>query len=598
MNERQTAKMTILYERLSRDDLLQGESLSIANQKQILESYATEHGYTPFLHLTDDGYSGTQWNRPGWQELMEMVERGKVGAILVKTMDRMGRDYLRMGLYRERFKSDNIRLIAVSEGFDSFTSEDDFTPFKEIMSEFYARDTSKKIKAVAHAKGNAGKPLSYNCIYGYRKSPEDKNVWLVDDEAAKVVHRIFRMTVDGAGPTQIARQLTEERVERPVSYLKRHRKNSEREVSNPFTWNGNTVADILTKPEYLGHTVNFRTNKPSYKSKKFTFNPKEEWKIFENTHEAIIDQATFDNVQNLRGTKRRVDTLGAPNPLTGLMFCADCGAKMYNSRNAKSHYDERRGDKIYKHKTADFYTCSTSNLARGAFQTVCSGHFIRTEVVRTLVLDAIRRVCGYVRDSEAEFVEKLRETSEIRAEESEKASRRKLTQNERRIAELDKLFKKIYEDNAAGKLNDKRFAQLSEDYDAEQGSLEIANAAIRAELDAFVADGAKAERFIEIVRKYTSFDELTTAMLNEFVSRILVHEADKSTGERVQDVEIEFNFIGRFDLPAVEEMPLTAEEIAAQEKRRVKLARQREANQRFYAKKKAEAAARTKQTAA
>jgi DNA invertase Pin-like site-specific DNA recombinase len=583
-------KTTILYERLSREDSRADESLSIENQKMILEKYAVENGFIPFLHISDDGQTGASYSRPGWQELIAMVEADEVDTILLKTLDRMGRDYLRSGLYREMFRERGVRLIAVSDGYDSDNGEDDFTPFREIIAELYARDTSKKIKAVAHAKGSAGKPLSYNAIYGYYKSPDDKNIWLVDEEAAAVVRRIFQMTVDGMGPTQIAHQLSTEHIERPASYLKRFRKNPKAKITEPYVWNSGTVANILTKPEYLGHTVNFRTTKPSFKSKKFKYNPKEDWLVFEDTHPAIIDKPTWDTVQKLRQTPRRSDTIGEPNPLTGLMYCYDCGAKMYNSRQRKEYYEENRNGKVYRHKTADFYTCSANNRGRNYFKTVCSGHFIRTEVVRNLVLDAIRAVSGYVREHEAEFVAKVRETSAIRAEENAKAGKKKLAANQRRIAELDRLFKKTYEDNAAGKLSDKRFEMLTTDYEQEQTELETENAALQAEVDAFAASSERADRFIGIVKRHTEFDELSTAMLNEFVSRILVHEADKSSGERTQEVEIIFNFIGWFKVPA-EEKILTAEELAAEEKRRAKLAKQREANHRWYAKKKAEALA-------
>jgi hypothetical protein len=491
-------------------------------------------------------------------------------------------------MFRER----GVRLIAVSEGYDSAMGEDDFTPFREIMAEFYARDTSKKIKAVAHAKGKAGKPLSYNAIYGYIKSPDDKNVWLVDDEAGAVVRRIFRMAADGYGPYQIAWTLAADKVEKPSAYFARTKgwsmdgKNDE-----PYAWNGGTVANILAKPEYCGDTVNFRTRKESFKSKKFKYNSKEDWAVFEDTHPALIDRETFETIQRLRGTPRRPDRCGEPNPLTGILFCAQCGKKMYNSRQSKTHYTEKRFGKEYRHKVADFYVCSTNSLSKGVFADKCSQHYIRTEVVRELALAAIREVCGYVRDNEAEFIEKIRETSAIQADETAKASRRKLAQNRKRIAELDRLFKKTYEDNANGKLSDKRFELLSAEYEREQAELEAENADLQADVDAYAADSLKADRFVEIVRRHTEFEELSPGLLNEFISKILVHEADKSSGERVQEVEIIFNFIGRFATPSEPPAQPTENELAAEEKRRMRLARQREANRRWYAKKKVEQSA-------
>jgi len=450
-----------------------------------------------------------------------MVERDEVGAILIKTMDRMGRDYLRMGLYREMFKDKNIRLIAVSEGFDSFTSEDDFTPFKEIMAEFYVRDTSKKIKAVAHAKGNAGKPLSYNAIYGYVKDPDDKNKWLIDPEAAEVVKRIFQMALDGFGVYQIAKQLSSEKVEKPSAHFARVRNREFKGKDNePYAWNGGTIKNILSKPEYCGKTVNFRTYKDSFKSKKFKYRDKSEWKIFDKMHPEIIDENTFETVQKLLGTPRRASDCGEANPLTGLIFCHECGRKMYNSRQSKTHYDERRFGKVYKHKTADFYTCSTNSLAKSVFTEKCTQHFIRTEVVRDIVLTAIKTTAAYVRENEKDFVTKIREMSTIRQAETAKAQKKQYSANERRIAELDRLFKKTYEDNANGKLSDKRFEQLSQDYEREQENLREQNAAISTEITAFENDTLKADKFIKLVKKYTEFDELTTPMLNEFVAAL------------------------------------------------------------------------------
>ncbi|MDR1061368.1 MAG: DUF4368 domain-containing protein [Clostridiales bacterium] len=584
---RQAAKMTVLYERLSRDDALQGESLSIANQKQILEAYAEQNGFKPYLHLADDGRAGTQWDRPGWQQLVGMVERDEVGAILVKTMDRMGRDYLRMGLYREMFKERGIRLVAVSEGFDSFTSEDDFTPFKEIISEYYARDTSRKIKAVAHAKGSAGKPLSYNAIYGYRKSPGDKNAWLVDGEAAAVVKRIFAMAMDGMGPYQIARRLCAGKVEKPSAYFARTRGwKFDGKGDSPYAWNGGTVRNILSKPEYCGKTVNFRTVKPSFKSKKFQYRDKSEWKVFDGTHPEIISERTFEAARALLGTPRRPSACGEANPLTGLLFCHECGKKMYNSRQAKTHYTEKRFGREYRHKTADFYTCSTYSLSKGVFDDKCSQHYIRTEAVRRLALRAIQSVCAYARDNRDEFAAKIREESEIRHEDAAKAGRRKLAQNQKRAAELDRLFRKTYEDNASGKLSDKRFGQLSAEYEREQSDLEAQSGQLAARIAAFVEDSEKSAQFIELARRYTEYDELTTPILNSFIEKIVVHEADKSSGERVQDVDIYFRFIGQFAPPREERAPADGE-LAAQEHLRAKRARQREANRRWYAKKKA-----------
>ncbi|MCL2774903.1 MAG: recombinase family protein [Oscillospiraceae bacterium] len=586
MNKR-TTKITALYERLSRDDELEGESNSITNQKQILETYARQHGFTNCVHFTDDGVTGTSFNRPGLNAMLEEVKAGNIAVCIVKDQSRIGRDVLEVGLLKRTFEENNVRFIAANDNLDTANGFDIMSIFRDVFNEWYVADTSKKIKASARSRGSVGKPLSYNAIYGYVKSPDDKNVWLIDPEAADVVRKIFGMAFNGMGPYQIARNLSATKVEKPSAYFARTKGWIDSSSGEPYAWNGGTVAAILKKPEYVGHTVNFRTRKESYKSRKFTYNPKEDWKIFEDTHPAIIDIETFETVQRLRGTPRRADSCGEANPLTGLLYCANCGKKMYNSRQKNTHYDERRFGRVYKHKVANFYICSTNSLSKGVFSEKCSQHYIRTEVVRELILDSIKNISDYVRENESVFVEKIRETSAIRQEETVKVSKRKFVQNERRIIELDKLFKKIYEDNATGRLNDRRFEQLSDEYEREQAELETQNAALQAEIDAFTANSVKADRFIEIVRRYTEFDVLTTPMLNEFVEKVIVHEADKSSGERVQEVYIVFNFIGRFDVPR-EEIPPTPEELAEQEKRREKLAKQRESNRRWYERKKAE----------
>ena len=579
-NHRQTTKcknstkITALYERLSRDDDLDGTSNSIVNQRQILEDYAVKNVFTNIRHFQDDGYSGTNWDRPGWNALIAEVEAGNVGVVIVKDMSRIGRDYLQVGFYTEvMFRQKGVRFIAISNNIDSTNAESgEFAPFLNIMSEWYARDTSRKIKTSFHAKGNGGKRLTANAIYGYRKGPNDKNVWLIDEEAAEVVRRIFQMSLNGMGPNQIARKLTEEKVERPSYYaVRKGLKLASHDLSNPYTCHDSTVGAILSKPEYCGHTVNFRTYKDSYKDKSHKDNPKENWKIFENTHEAIIDQETFDTVQRLRGTPRRNDTLGKANPLTGLMFCADCGVKMYNSRNPKF----------------DIYQCSAYTIGTAHYKKVCSAHYIRTVVVRELVLSSIQRISGYVRENEDEFIEQIRKESAVQQDETAKSHKKLIAKNERRIAELDNLFRKVYEDNAIGKLSDERFEQLSSAYETEQAELKTQNSKLQIELDTFNEDSQKADKFIEIVRRYTEFGELTTPMLNEFVDKILVHQSDKSSGERIQKVDIFFNFIGNFAVPI--EKPLTAEDWEEQEKQRQKREKQREYNRRWYAKKKAEA---------
>lgn len=553
--ESMNTKLTILYERLSRDDELQGPSNSILNQRQLLEDYAERSNLTPYLHIHDDGYSGTNWDRPGWQELIARIEADEVGCLVIKDSSRMGRDYLRVGLYREMFREKGVRLIAINDGLDSSVGEDDFTPFREIMAEWYARDTSKKIKSVIAAKGKSGKPTSCTPPYGFIKDPNDKNHWLVDPEAAAVVKRIFQMAVAGMGVHHIAGTLAQDKIDRPSYYLGsrgrgRHKNDYDRD--NRYAWGSATIAHILRKAEYAGHTVNFRTSSASFKSKKKVNNAPEDWLIFENTHEAIIDQSTFDLVQKLRETPRRIDTLGEANPLTGLLYCADCGAKLYNHRKAHT-------EKPTHKKLTDVYCCSTYKLSNSKFNTQCSPHHISTEAVRAIILDAIRKTTGYVRAHEEDFIRRVRENSAIQQGETAKAHKRLIAKNERRLSEIDRIYKSLYEDKALGKIDETMFISMTEGYGQERLDLRAKTNALQAELDAFDADSVRADKFTEIVRRYTSLEELTTPMLNELVDKVMIHEchwSEGNTGEggrprgaRTQRVDVHLKYIGSFDVP-------------------------------------------------
>jgi DNA invertase Pin-like site-specific DNA recombinase len=577
-------RITALYARLSVDDANDGTSNSIVNQQKILEDYAAKQGFSNVKFYADDGWSGTRWDRPAWTELITEVEAGNVSTIITKDMSRIGRDYLQVGFYTEvAFRKHNVRFIAISNNIDSDNKESaEFAPFLNLMSEWYARDCSRKVKTVVHAKGNSGVPLCNYPVYGYKRHPDDKKVWVIDEESAAVVRRIFQMTIDGICPRHIARTFLEEKIEAPAHYMVKHNmpgaRKSNIDYSMPYRWSETTIGRILTRPEYLGHVVNFRTRRESYKDKYSTPNPKKDWKIFEHRHEAIIEQSVFDTVQKLRGTPRRIDKSHAPNPLTGLLFCFDCKAKMYNSRRWTN----------VSGATKDSYDCSTYELGKNKFAEQCSGHFIRTDVVRELVLDSIRNICGYVRKNQAEFIERIREESVLHRGETAKSHKKQIAKNERRVAELDTLFRKTYEDNANGKLSDKRFEQITAEYEKEQAELEILNAQMQAELDEFNADGEKADSFIKLVKRYTEFEELTTAMLNEFINQIFVHKAEKNEyGERTQVVDIHFNFIGNFIAPIAEPEP-TAEEIEAFEKERLRLQKQREYNRIHREKKRAE----------
>ena len=582
-------KITALYERLSRDDEMVGDSNSIVNQKKMLEDYAKQNGYTNIEHFTDDGYSGGSFDRPDWKRMVAGIEDGSIGTVIVKNMSRIGRDYLQVGFYTEvMFKEKEVHFIAIANGVDNQKRESsEFAPFLNIMNEWYIRDSSRKVTTVLRARGMEGKHTTNNAIYGYRKSEEDKNQWVIDEEAAEVVRRIYRMSLEGKGPYEIARILSEEQIERPSYYLAKRGLGTCRSNNNtatPYVWRGATVRDILSKPEYMGHTVNFRSYKESYKDKRAKKTPKEDWVIFKNTQEAIVSEEMWNKVQELRKTVRRTDTVGEANPFTGLLYCADCGAKMYNHRGGAGRARNWKGELNGKRRPdRDEYNCSTYNLSRQSYDKQCSQHYIRTEVVRKLVLETIKAVSDYVITNEEEFINRIYSTSRDKQKESIRSLKRKIAQDTKRVNELNMLMKKLYEDNISGKLSDKRFEFMLSEFENEQDTLEISMENAKVEIEKYESDTVRADKFIELVKRYTDFSELTTPMLNEFVEKILVHEADYSSGERVQEVEIYLNFIGKFELPVKEP---TAEEIAEHEKLKARRAKKAEYNRRYMEKRR------------
>ena len=582
-------KITALYERLSRDDEMVGDSNSIVNQKKMLEDYAKQNGYTNIEHFTDDGYSGGSFDRPDWKRMVAGIEDGSIGTVIVKDMSRIGRDYLQVGFYTEvMFKEKEVHFIAIANGVDNQKRESsEFAPFLNIMNEWYIRDSSRKVTTVLRARGMEGKHTTNNAIYGYRKSEEDTNQWVTDEEAAEVVRRIYRMSLEGKGPYEIARILSEEQIERPSYYLAKRGLGTCRSNNNtatPYVWRGATVRDILSKPEYMGHTVNFRSYKESYKDKRAKKTPKEDWVIFKNTQEAIVSEEMWNKVQELRKTVRRTDTVGEANPFTGLLYCADCGAKMYNHRGGAGRARNWKGELNGKRRPdRDEYNCSTYNLSRQSYDKQCSQHYIRTEVVRKLVLETIKAVSDYVITNEEEFINRTYSSSRDKQKESIKSLKRKIAQDTKRVNELNMLMKKLYEDNISGKLSDKRFEFMLSEFENEQDTLEISMENAKAEIEKYESDTVRADKFIELVKRYTDFSELTTPMLNEFVEKILVHEADYSSGERVQEVEIYLNFIGKFELPVKEP---TAEEIAEHEKLKARRAKKAEYNRRYMEKRR------------
>lgn len=533
-------KITALYERLSRDDELQGESNSIKNQKDLLESYARKSGFPNIRHFTDDGVSGTTFDRDGFKRMIAEVQNGNVASVIVKDMSRFGRDYLKVGFYTEvMFKEKAVRFIAINNGIDSANRADsEFTPFLNIMNEWYARDTSRKIQAIFKARMQEGKRVSPSVPYGYLRDPKDKQKLIIDPEPAAVVYRIFQMVINGNGLRQIADTLCAEKILIPSAYAtKYHPENRHcKDYHDPYRWSGTEVGRILGKQEYMGHTVLGKTVSESYKTKKRRDAAPDELMIFKNTHPAIVDEETWQNAQRLRKTIRKLGKgENQPYRLTGLLYCADCGAKMTHRQRSKGYQ---------KYDADNAYVCSAyRQLTRD-----CTMHYIRVSVVEKLILSAIRRVSGYVRKNESEFVQQVCKASSVQQEEGIKDCKKRLGQAQKRHDELDRLVKKLYESYATGKLPDRQFERLLAEYDKEQADLENTVQNLQTKIDHFNADSVKTDNFIQLVKRYTDFTELTTPMLNEFVEKVVIHEADKSTGERVQKVDIYFNFIGQFNI--------------------------------------------------
>ncbi len=557
---RKNEKITALYERLSRDDFgkdddQQRESNSISNQKAMLEEFAARQGFTNIVHFTDDGISGTCFDRPGFLAMMKEVEAGNVEYLCIKDMSRMGRDYLKVGQIMEILRQRGVRLIAINDGVDSARGDDDFTPFRNIMNEYYARDTSRKIRSTFQSKGKSGKHLTGTVIYGYLWN-EARDQWLVDPEAAEVVKRIFAMTIEGYGPYQIARKLKSEKVLIPSAYLAQHGEgvNKNKTFKDVYGWGSSTICNILEKREYLGHTINFKTRK-HFKDKKSHYVPEDEWTIFENTHEPIIDQQTFDLVQKIRGNVRRYpDGWGEAAPLTGLLYCADCGGKMYVHRT-------NNGKRISQYTCSQYSKVPVGKLCK-------TQHRINEDVVLSLVSEMLKAIAEYAKHDRAEFVRVVQEAQSSQQTTEVRKQRTRLATAKQRVSELEVLLCKIYEDNILGKLSDSRYATLDAQYEKEQSELTAEISVLEKAVKSYEKHEKDADRFIALIDKYENFDKLTIAMLNEFIEKILVHERDrKGSIQTTQEVEIYFNFVGRFVPPAFGEAELTPEELEEIRKR-------------------------------
>lgn len=521
-----TDKITALYCRLSQDDMLDGESNSITNQKAILSKFAEDNCFPNPTFFVDDGVSGTTWEREGFKAMMADIENGKVATVITKDLSRLGRDYLKTGeLIEMVFPDYDVRYIAINDNVDTAKSENELLAFKNIFNDWYARDCSKKIRAVFKAKGQSGKHLCPP-IYGYKKSDTDKNLWIVDETAAEVVRKIFKLCIDGYGPVQIARILTEQGIPTPTAYALLQGRDNGRHNAKTYRWGAQTICHILERQEYCGHTVNFRTHMKSYKVHKIIYNPQDEWQVFENTQEPIITQKTFDLVQELRKHKRRPQKMQTVNPFAGMVYCADCGEKMYLSRRQNERPEQ------------EHMRCSTYAKE----QDKCTVHYIRTCVLNEIVLGELNKLLAMVKANEDEFIQTAMSNS-LQQKSSELTKAKKaLKQAEKRIAELDKLFTRLYEDNVLGRLSDERFTMMSAAYEDEQKKLKATAAELTALIDTAEQKSSDVTAFLDVIRKYEHITELTPKIMHELIDKIVVHEADKSSGKRIQDIVIHFRF--------------------------------------------------------
>ena len=540
-------RITALYERLSRDDEMQGESNSITNQKKYLEDYAVQHGFGNIQHFSDDGYSGTSLNRPAFNSLLTEIEAGRVGTVIVKDMSRFGRNYLQVGFYTEMmFPKKNVRFIAVNNGVDSVNPADnDFTPFLNSMNEWYAKDTSKKIKAVFKAKMRDGKRVSGAVPYGYYRKPEDKQTLYVDEASASVVRRIFQLACDGMGATAIADTLSEDKILIPSAYARQNHPEDCQctNYHDPYTWNATTVGYILNRREYLGHTVLGKTTRDNFKTKRKRIANEDELLVFYNTHEAIIDQETYDKAQRMR--KRVSPRRNSEKPahrLSGLLYCADCGSRL-------AYINSKPKDgKIYDSNQA--FRCSRYHNKYHS----CTGHYIKASTIEMLIYQAAKRVSQYVLKDEKEFVEQLKAQYELQCEKDNTDDKKELLEAKRRMMDLDDLIKGLYENFTLGRLPERQFNRLMTEYDTEQSSLEQRISELETATERISTKAVQIDKFVRLVKKYRDFEELTTPMLNDFIEKVVIHEAEGGrTKDRNQQVDIYFNFIGNFVLPLSED---------------------------------------------
>ena len=530
---RATEKITALYCRLSQEDANEGDSNSITNQKDILLRYAKEHRFPNPTFFVDDGYSGTNYDRPGFQQMLSEIEAGKVVVVLTKDLSRLGRNSSLTGLYINfTFPKYSVRYIAINDHFDTIdpnSTDNDVAGIKNWFNEFFAKDTSRKIRAVQKAKGERGVPLTTNVPFGYRKDPEDRTKWIVDEAAALVVKRIFKLCMEGRGPMQIAKLLQAEKVLNPTSYKRREGiKSPSPETADPYHWNTNTVVHILERREYTGCTVNFKTYTNSIWDKKQRETPIEKQAVFYNTHPAIIEQKVFDKVQQIRKQRHRRTKTGKSSLFSGMVYCADCGAKM---RYCTTNYFEKR---------QDHFVCANYRSNTGS----CSAHFIRAVVLEELVWMHMKAVIFYVTRYEKHFRTVMEQRLRMSSEEAIRGYKTQFAQAERRLAELDRLFIRIYEDNVSGRITDERFSMMSRTYEDEQTQLKVEIQSLQQEIEVQERQIENLEQFIQRVHKYEDLQELTPYALRELVKAIYIEAPDKSSGKRRQNIRISYDLVG------------------------------------------------------
>ena len=532
----QTEKITALYCRLSQEDENKGDSNSIQNQRAILEKYAKDNGFENIQVFIDDGYSGVSFNRPDFQRLLEMMEQGKVATLITKDLSRLGRNYIEVGNYTEMlFPRWNVRYIAINDNYDSLYSEgNEFAPFKNLFNEWFARDTSKKIRAVVKAKAERGERVSTQIPYGYKKDPDVKGHLLIDEETVPAVRMIFDLCAAGNGPKIIANILREKKILKPTIYRFQQTGTYYRitDTEDIYGWNDRTVAGILDNEVYLGHTINCKTTVASYKDKRKLERPESEWLRFENTHEAIIDQATWDIVRKVRAGKRRRTSMGDLNKYNGLLFCSDCGSKLYFVRGT-----------TIKPENYSFI-CSRYRKHMGEEQ--CTPHSIKEVVLDEIILGEIRKTTYYARAKTNEFVEFInkKSSSENRRELTTKTN--ELGKLEKRNVDLNALFKRLYEDNVLGKITNEQFRMLSDEYNAEQREIQEQIPRLKSEIEDLKAASTNVDKFIGIVNKYTDLKELTPEVLRVFIAKVVIHERDcKWSKTAEQQIDIYFRYIGK-----------------------------------------------------